>query len=214
MNAMTTAAWPPGETALVAILRGLQPERAAEVGQLLFDTGWRLLEVPLNRPGALACIEALARIAPKDALVGAGTVTEVAQVDAVERAGGRLIVSPHTDLAVLARCAERGLLAVPGVFTVSEAFAALRAGAAALKMFPAEAMPPQGLRSLKSVLPEGTSLWPVGGIEPEDLARWRAHGATGFGIGSALFKPEFDLPEIERRARAFMQARGALASPQ
>jgi 2-dehydro-3-deoxyphosphogalactonate aldolase len=198
-----TSSWPPAP-ALVAILRGLQPERAAEVGRLLFDIGWRALEVPLNRPGALACIEALARIAPADAIVGAGTVVEPSQVDAVERAGGRLIVSPHTDPAVIARAVERGLRAVPGIFTASEAFAALRAGASALKIFPAEAMTPGGLRALASVLPEGTALWPVGGIEPADLARWRAHGAAGFGIGGALFKPEFTLEEIERRARAFV----------
>lgn len=200
-----TTPWPPAPP-LIAILRGLQPERAQDVGRLLFDCGWRALEVPLNRPGALACIEALARIAPADALIGAGTVVEAAQVDQVVQAGGRWMVSPHTDAALIALGVERGLRVVPGVFTASEAFAALRAGACALKVFPAEAMTPAGLRALKSVLPEGTPLWPVGGIEPEHLGHWAAHGATGFGIGGALFKPEFKREQIAQRARAFLDA--------
>lgn len=205
MNPPDTLGWPQ-VPALVAILRGLQPQRARDVAQLLFDAGWRLLEVPLNRPGALACIEAAARVAPADALVGAGTVVDAAQVDALAQAGGQLVVSPHTDPAVVARCVALGLRAVPGVFTASEAFAALRLGASALKVFPAEAMVPSGLRALASVLPPATPLWPVGGIEPQHVAEWRRHGATGFGIGSALFKPEFDLPEIARRAHAFIAA--------
>lgn len=199
------ANWPPA-LPLVAILRGLQPERAQAVGRLLFDAGWRALEVPLNRPGALACIEALAQIAPADAIVGAGTVTTTSEVDAVAHAGGRLVVSPHTDVALIRRSVALGLQVMPGVFTASEAFAAWRTGARALKVFPAEAMAPAGLRALRSVLPEAVTLWPVGGIEPDDLARWRAHGASGCGIGSALFKPEFELGEIARRARAFADA--------
>jgi 2-dehydro-3-deoxyphosphogalactonate aldolase len=202
------AAWPPAPP-LVAILRGLQPERALDVARVLFDAGWRVLEVPLNRPGALACIEALARSAPADALIGAGTVLSASEVDAVAGAGGRLVVSPHTDGEVIARSKALGMRAVPGVFTASEAFAALRAGADALKLFPAEAMSPAGLRALLSVLPAGTLLWPVGGIEPADLGRWRAHGAGGFGIGGALFNPEYTLAEIARRAQAFIQAFGA-----
>jgi len=199
------AAWPPAP-ALVAILRGLQPERAADVGRVLVEAGWRAIEVPLNRPGALRCIETLAAAMPSDVLVGAGTVLSAADVDAVAAAGGRLIVSPHFDAEVVARSGALGLLAVPGVFTATESFAALRAGAHALKIFPAEAMAPGGLRAIATVLPAGTPLWPVGGIEPGDMARWRSHGATGFGIGGALFKPEFTLDEIQRRAHAFIAA--------
>ncbi|NRF71150.1 2-dehydro-3-deoxy-6-phosphogalactonate aldolase [Aquincola sp. S2] len=191
---------------LVAILRGLQPERAADVGRVLFDCGLRGVEVPLNRPGALPAIATLAAMAPADALVGAGTVLAEADVDAVAQAGGRLIVSPHFDPAIVARTIARGLIAAPGVFTASEAFAALRAGAHALKLFPAEGSSPAALRALATVLPEDTPLWPVGGLEPEHLAAWRAAGATGFGIGGALFKPAFDLDEIARRARAFVAA--------
>lgn len=205
---MTPSSVPPLPP-LVAILRGLQPARAADVGRLLFDCGLRGLEVPLNRPGALEAIATLAALAPADALVGAGTVLSAADVDAVAQAGGRLIVSPHFDAAVVARAVERGLVSAPGIFTASEAFAALRAGAHALKLFPAEGSSPAALRALATVLPAGTPLWPVGGIEPQHLPAWRAAGATGFGIGGALFKPEYGLDDIERRARAFVQAWGA-----
>lgn len=200
-----TTAWPPA-LPLVAILRGLQPERAADVAAALFDAGWRVLEVPLNRPGALACIETIARLAPADAVIGAGTVTDPAQVSAVSNAGGTLVVSPHTDERVIAAAVRQRLRAVPGVFTATEAFTALRAGASALKIFPAEAMSPGGLKALRTVLPENTPLWPVGGIEPPQMAQWRAHGATGFGIGGALFQPAFELGEIARRAQSFVAA--------
>jgi len=191
---------------LVAILRGLAPEQAADVGQVLFEAGFRSLEVPLNRPGALQSIEALVRIAPPGALVGAGTVVTPEQVGQVAEAGGRLIVSPHCDTAVIARSRELGLYSAPGVFTATEAFAALRAGAQALKLFPAEAMAPAGLQALATVLPPGTPLWPVGGITPGSFAQWRAAGATGFGIGGALFKPGVGLDDLRTRAQAFVQA--------
>lgn len=193
---------------LVAILRGLQPERAADVGRVLFDSGFRGLEVPLNRPGALLAIATLSSMAPQGALVGAGTVLSTGQVDAVAAAGGRLVVSPHFDRDVVTHTVGRGMVSAPGIFTASEAFAALRAGAHALKLFPAEGSSPAALRALATVLPAGTPLWPVGGIEPQHLAAWRAAGATGFGIGGALFKPEFSLEEIERRARSFVEAWG------
>lgn len=204
MNDSTRTDLPP----LVAILRGLQPERAADVGRVLFDCGFRGLEVPLNRPGALQAIATLSALAPAGTLVGAGTVLGAADVDAVAAAGGRLVVSPHFDAEVVARTVGRGLVCAPGIFTASEAFAALRAGAHALKLFPAEGSSPAALRALATVLPAGTPLWPVGGIEPQHLAAWRAAGATGFGIGGALFKPEFGLDEIARRARAFVEAWG------
>jgi 2-dehydro-3-deoxyphosphogalactonate aldolase len=197
--------WPP-EPPLVAILRGLQPERAAEVGGRLFDAGFRAVEVPLNRPGALAAIATIAARAPADAWVGAGTVIDVAQVDAVAAAGGRLVVSPHFDPAVVGRARALGLRVVPGIFTASEAFAAWRAGADALKAFPAEALGPGGLQALATVLPPGLPLWPVGGISLATLADWRRAGATGFGLGSALFKPEMDGAEIASRAADFIAA--------
>ena len=207
MTESTTHAglWPPA-LPLVAILRGLQPERAADVARVLFDAGFRALEVPLNRPGAIAAIAAIVPLAPADAVVGAGTVLDTAQVDAVGDTGATLIVSPHFDAAVVRRARERGMRAVPGVFTASEAFAAWGAGADALKIFPAEAMTHAGLTGLTTVLPPGLPLWPVGGIVPDNIAAWRRAGATGFGLGGGLFKPELSVLEIAARAKAYVDA--------
>jgi len=203
--------WPPA-LPLVAILRGLQPERALEVARVLFDAGFRALEVPLNRPGAIAAIAAIVPQAPADACIGAGTVLDTAQVDTVGDTGATLIVSPHFDVAVVRRARERGMRTVPGVFTASEAFAAWRAGADALKIFPAEAMTHAGLTGLTTVLPSGLPLWPVGGIVPDNIAAWRRAGATGFGLGGGLFKPELTTLEIAARARAYVDAWNASAS--
>jgi 2-dehydro-3-deoxyphosphogalactonate aldolase len=200
-----TPGWPPAPP-LIAILRGLERDRAGAVGRVLFDAGFRALEVPLNRPEALAGIEALARIAPPDALIGAGTVTELEQIDSVAAAGGRLIVSPHLNTVLVKHARARALRVVPGVFTPTEAFAATRAGADALKLFPAEMLSPPGLRALLSVLPAGTLVWPVGGITADSISRWREAGANGFGIGSALFSPGVTLEELQRRASAFVAA--------
>lgn len=191
---------------LVAILRGLAPARAPEVADVLFDAGFRALEVPLNRPGALASIEAIVQRAPEGALVGAGTVLETAQVEAVHAAGGRLVVMPHTDAEVIARARQLGMFVAPGVFTASEAFAALKAGAHALKLFPAEVLGPAGLAALRTVLPPGTALWPVGGITPAAIAAWCRAGATGFGVGGALFRPDETLQRLRERAQAFVAA--------
>lgn len=204
MNDITAPALPA--LPLVAILRGLEPQRAAEVAGLLFDAGFRALEVPLNRPGALECIEAIVRRAPPQTLVGAGTVMDAAQVDDVRAAGGRLIVMPHTDVDVIRHARQQGLFVAPGVFTASEAFTALKAGAHALKLFPAEVLGPAGLAALRTVLPAGTALWPVGGITPGAMAAWRHAGATGFGLGSALFQPGMELQALHSRAVAFVEA--------
>jgi 2-dehydro-3-deoxyphosphogalactonate aldolase len=206
-----TAAWPP-TMPLVAILRGLQPERAGDVARVLFDAGFRALEVPLNRPGAIAAIAAIVPLAPADAWIGAGTVLDTTQVDAVGDTGAALVVSPHFDPAVVRRARERGMRAVPGVFTASEAFAAWRAGADALKIFPAEAMTHAGLTGLTTVLPKSLPLWPVGGIVPDNIAAWRRAGATGFGLGGGLFKPEMSVADIAARARAYVDAWSASAS--
>jgi len=204
-SSSNAAAWPP-RLPLVAILRGLQPERAPDVARVLFDAGFRALEVPLNRSGAIAAIAAIVPLAPADAWIGAGTVLDTAQVDAVGDTGATLIVSPHFDPAVVRRARERGMRTVPGVFTASEAFAAWRAGADALKIFPAEAMTHAGLTGLTTVLPPGLPLWPVGGIVPDNIASWRRAGATGFGLGGGLFKPELGVAEIASRARAYVDA--------
>jgi 2-dehydro-3-deoxyphosphogalactonate aldolase len=194
------------KTPLIAILRGLLPAEAQAVGEALVQGGFRTLEVPLNRPGALESIAILARTLPADALVGGGTMLTVADVDAVHAAGGRLMVSPNCDPEVISRAAALGMLCAPGVATPSEAFAALKAGAHALKLFPAEMVGHGGLKAFKSVLPVGTELWPVGGITPESMAPWRAAGATGFGIGSQLFSPGTSSSTVLERAQRYVQA--------
>jgi len=197
--------WPPA-LPLVAILRGLSPESAVDVGHTLYAAGFRVMEVPLNRPGALDCIAQLVAAMPADTLVGAGTVTETSQVDAVIAAGGRLIVSPHADPAVIAYARSKGMYVVPGVLTPTEAFAALRAGAHALKIFPAEALGEMGFKALASVMPAGTLLWPVGGVTPGNMRAWRQYGASGFGIGGALFQPGMRLDDIADRAASMVAA--------
>jgi 2-dehydro-3-deoxyphosphogalactonate aldolase len=197
---------------LVAILRGLQPEAAPAIGGALFDAGFRLLEVPLNRPRALEAIRALADIAPADALVGGGTMLVPEDVQAVAAAGGRLFVAPHCDPELIRSARSAGLICLPGVATPSEAFAALRAGAHGLKLFPAEAIGTAGLRALRTVLPSGTHVFPVGGVLPEQVGEWMLAGATGFGIGSALYKPDVTTDAVALQARRYIEA-WAAATP-
>ncbi|MFB9240151.1 2-dehydro-3-deoxy-6-phosphogalactonate aldolase [Massilia antarctica] len=191
---------------LVAILRGLQAHDAETAGAALFGAGFRLLEVPLNRPGALESIALLARMAPAGAIVGGGTMLKVADVDAVHAAGGRMLVAPNCNTQVIARAQALGMLCAPGVATPSEAFDALGAGAHALKIFPAEMVGYAGLKAFKTVLPPGTPLWPVGGVAPDTMAAWVAAGATGFGIGGALYTPGVTPQELGARAAAFVAA--------
>lgn len=200
----------PSPCPLVAILRGLTPDEAPVVGRVLFDAGFRVLEVPLNRPGAIEAIQALLRIAPADALIGAGTVLTVKDVDAVKAAGGRLIVSPHCDADVIGHAVRCNMVALPGVTTPTEAFRALQAGAHGLKLFPAEMIPPPAVKAMRSILPADTPLLPVGGIDPQSMAGYVAAGATGFGIGGQLYKPNISEDALKRSADAFMSARQAL----
>ncbi|WP_298190025.1 2-dehydro-3-deoxy-6-phosphogalactonate aldolase [Novosphingobium sp.] len=195
---------------LVAILRGLTPETADDVGDVLVEAGFTLIEVPLNSPRPLESIARLAKRLEGRAQVGAGTVLDVAAVEAVAEAGGTLIVSPNTNTAVIAAAAARGLIPVPGFQTPSEAFAALEAGARALKLFPAEAASPAVLKAIRTVLPTGTAVLPVGGISPTNLGPWHAAGAAGFGIGSALYSPGVTTEELAQRAAAFVAAYRAL----
>jgi 2-dehydro-3-deoxyphosphogalactonate aldolase len=197
---------------LVAILRGLDATAAVEVGQALVAAGFRTLEVPLNRPGALECIELLTRALPADVLVGGGTMLTQTDVDAVFAAGGRLMVSPNCDARVIRHAAALGMLCAPGVATPTEAFAALEAGAHALKLFPSEMVGHGGLKAMKSVLPAGTEFWPVGGITPDSMGGWVKAGATGFGIGSQLYAPGTSAAEVLGRGRAFVAAWRAAAT--
>ena len=190
---------------LIAILRGIQPDQALQVGQTLVDAGWCMIEVPLNSPKPLQSIAALrARLGP--CLIGAGTVMDVQQVRDVHAAGGQLIVSPHFDPLVVAEAKRLGMIALPGVATPSEAFAALRCQADGLKVFPAEMVQPAVLKAWCAVLPTHTPLFPVGGIKPENMATYRSAGAKGFGIGSALFKPGMNAEAVHQQALRFRQA--------
>ena len=197
----------PSPCPLVAILRGLTPAEAPRVGQILFEAGFRMLEVPLNRPGAIDAIHALLRDAPDDALIGAGTVLTVQDVDAVKEAGGRLIVSPHCAPDVISHAAKHGMIALPGVATPTEAFRALEAGAHGLKLFPAEMIPPAAVKAMHSILPVDTPLFPVGGIQPHNMAAYVSAGAAGFGIGGSLYQPRIDEAALKRAAESFMAAR-------
>ncbi|MBB3121544.1 2-dehydro-3-deoxy-6-phosphogalactonate aldolase [Pseudoduganella violacea] len=191
---------------LIAILRGLPAAQAREVGDVLFDAGFAVLEVPLNRPQALESIRILQSMRPAHALIGGGTVLNAADADALHAAGGALMVAPNVNPAVLARCRELGLQAMPGVATPTEALAALEAGAAALKWFPAESLGQAGLKSVLTVLPPDTQVWPVGGVGLDNAARWRQAGAAGLGIGGQLYQPGMQMAVLQARARAFIAA--------
>jgi 2-dehydro-3-deoxyphosphogalactonate aldolase len=191
---------------LVAILRGLTPEEAVLIGEAIVDAGFGILEVPLNSPRPLESIALLQEVFGDRCLIGAGTVLSPAKVADVAAAGGRLIVMPHADTAVIAAAKRAGLMCVPGVATPTEAFAALHAGADALKIFPAEHIPPAIVKAWRAVIPIEVPLLPVGGIEPEGMAAYIAAGASGFGIGSALYAPGRDAAETSRRANAFSRA--------
>lgn len=196
---------------LVAILRGLQPAEAEGIGLALYATGFRLIEVPLNSPDPFTSIATLRRALPADALVGAGTVLSVAEVGQLQDSGGELVVMPHADPAVIRATKAAGLICAPGVATPTEAFAALAAGADALKIFPAELITPAILKAMRVVLPKGTRLLPVGGIAPETMAPYVAAGATGFGLGSALYSPGMAADEVAARAQRFVAAWEGLA---
>jgi 2-dehydro-3-deoxyphosphogalactonate aldolase len=190
---------------LVAILRGLKPAEAIAVGAALVGAGWTLIEVPLNSPQPFESIAALASAMPH-ALVGAGTVLTVEDVRNVQAAGGQMVVSPNFNAEVVRETVRLGMVSLPGVITPSEAFAALAAGASGLKLFPAEMIRPAVLKALRAVLPPDTLMLPVGGIGLTNMAEWRLAGASGFGIGSALFKPGMTTAEVKEQAILFADA--------
>jgi len=191
---------------LVAILRGLKPDEAVAIGETLVAEGFGLIEVPLNSPEPLESIRLLAKALAGRAVIGAGTVLKTSDVDGVADVGGTLTVMPHTDTDVIKRAKARGLIAMPGFATPSEAFAALNAGADALKLFPAEANPPPVLKAMKAVLPKSVAVLPVGGITPTTMAPFAAAGAAGFGLGSALYQPGASTADVAAKAKAFVTA--------
>jgi 2-dehydro-3-deoxyphosphogalactonate aldolase len=188
---------------LVAILRGLTPDEAVDIGRVLVDAGFRMLEVPLNSPQPFESIRRMVDALGDDILIGAGTVLDPAHVKNVADAGGRLIVMPHADAHVIRAAKQAGLYCVPGVATPTEAFAALATGADALKLFPAEQTSPAVLKAWRAVLPKDLAVLPVGGIAPDTMGPWLAAGANGFGIGSALYAPGRSASDVAARARAF-----------
>ncbi len=188
---------------LIAILRGVTPDEIVAVGRALYDAGFRVIEIPLNSPQPYESIRRLTTELGESCLIGAGTVLTEAQVAEVDAAGGRLIVSPNANLAVIRASKAAGLVSAPGVATPSEGFAALDAGADSLKLFPAEQLGPAVVKAWRAVFPKELALLPVGGITPDNMGPYVAAGANGFGLGSALYKPGLSAAQVSANAQAF-----------
>lgn len=193
---------------LVAILRGVRPDEVEAIGDVLVAAGVRLIEVPLNSPQPFDSIARLVRRLAGQALVGAGTVTDVAEVAELARIGAELVVSPHTDVAVIRATRAAGMISLPGILSPSEAFAALKAGAHGLKLFPMEMIGASGVKAMRAVLPKGTRLIAVGGVDVAEIPALRRAGCDGFGLGSALYKPGASAETVALAAARFMAALG------
>ncbi len=191
---------------LVAILRGIQPAEAASIGFALERAGITIMEVPLNSPSPFESIAILSRTFGGRILIGAGTLTKPSQVAEVAAAGGRLIVTPHADLAIVHAAKDAGLFVFPGFFNPTEAFALLEAGADALKLFPAEVLGPPMLKALRAVLPKSAIVIPVGGVDANQVGPWMAAGALGLGVGTSIYKPGDDARIVEAKAHALLEA--------
>jgi 2-dehydro-3-deoxyphosphogalactonate aldolase len=191
---------------LIAILRGVTPEEVLDITRVLIEAGISIIEVPLNSPDPFRSIAAAAKVFGNRAEIGAGTVLTTDEVNHVRLAGGTLVVSPDADEAVIARTRELQMASYPGVFTPSDAFRAIRAGATGLKFFPAEVLGPRGIKAMKAVLPKDMPVFAVGGANPDNFREYFEAGCAGFGLGSYIFKPGMQLAEIESRARAAVQA--------
>ncbi len=191
---------------LIAILRGIAPDEAVAAAEALIDAGITVIEVPLNSPEPFASIRAIADAAGDRAVIGAGTVLNPADVAEVAEAGGRIVVSPDCNPAVIRTTRAAGLESWPGVMTPTEAFAAIAAGATGLKLFPGSLIGPEGLKAMRAVIPSEVPVYAVGGAAPENFAAWRTAGADGFGIGTALYVPGRPVPDIAVRARDIVAA--------
>ncbi|HEV3174448.1 MAG TPA: 2-dehydro-3-deoxy-6-phosphogalactonate aldolase [Stellaceae bacterium] len=203
---MTALASWLAKSPLIAILRGVEPREVVDIAEGLIAAGILIIEVPLNSPEPLESIRRLAAACAGRALLGAGTVMRSGDVDAIREAGGTLIVTPHADAVVVKRAKELGLLAIPGFFSPTEAFAMIDAGADGLKLFPAEAASPKVLAAMRAVLPRTMPILPVGGIDAAAIPAWLKAGANGFGIGSALYKPGLDRAAVAAKARVLVAA--------
>ena len=204
-NPAHTLAQAMAQLPLIAILRGLTPAEAPAIGEALVSSGFAIIEVPLNSPEPMHSIATLTKLFPQT-LIGAGTVLNAQQVKDVHAAGGRLVVAPNFNPAVVAQALALNMVVLPGVATPTEAFAALDAGAHGLKLFPAEMISPATVKALRAVLPKSAALMPVGGITPNNMAAYRAAGASGFGLGSALYAPGRSAEQVQEMAQAFEQA--------
>ncbi|RWL82191.1 MAG: 2-dehydro-3-deoxy-6-phosphogalactonate aldolase [Mesorhizobium sp.] len=201
-----TAPFPKLRRGLVAILRGLKPSEAVAIGKAIHDAGIEAIEVPLNSPEPFVSIADLVKALPQSALIGAGTVLTAADVDALHRAGGRLLVSPNIDAEVMGRAMHHGMVTMPGVFTPTEAFQGIRLGASALKFFPASVLGASGIAAIRAVLPPATLIGAVGGVSDKDFAGYKAVGVSVFGLGSSLYKPGATVEDVARRASAAVAA--------
>lgn len=197
-----TAPFPKLKRGLVAILRGLRPDEAVAIAEAIYRAGIEAIEVPLNSPDPFTSIAAIVKALPDSALVGAGTVLTAADVDALKQADGRLLVSPNIDADVMRRAEHHGMVTMPGVFTPTEAFQAIRLGASALKFFPASALGAGGIAAMRAVLPADTLVGAVGGVSEKDFAGYKTAGVTVFGLGSSLFKPGMTVADVTARAEA------------
>jgi 2-dehydro-3-deoxyphosphogalactonate aldolase len=198
------------ELPLVAILRGLTPDEAEEAARVLYQSGFRLIEVPLNSLEPFESIARIRRAMPEEVLVGAGTVLAAAAVERLANLGADLVVMPHADPEITGAARKRGMICMPGIATPTEAFAALKAGADALKLFPAELVTPAVVKAMRAVLPKEIPLLPVGGIRPDNMKPYLAAGANGFGLGSALYRPGVSPAQLYRAAESFTAAWKAL----
>ena len=191
---------------LIAILRGIKPTEVVDVAEILIEKNFKIIEIPLNSPDPIRSIELLTHYFENHAIIGAGTVLDEASIRSIAEAGAKLVVMPNGNGIVVKAAKDRGLIAIPGIATPSEAFAMIEAGADALKLFPAEGIPPRVLKAMKAVLPSTVPILPVGSITPEKMNDYLKAGAIGFGLGSALYKPGMTLRDIRKNAEAFNQA--------
>ncbi len=204
-------AWPKLRYPLVAILRGIRTEETEAIVEALIDTGFEAIEIPLNSPDPFVSIGKAAKLAPANVLIGAGTVLSVEDVDRLHDVGGRLMVSPNVEPDVIRRASGHGMVTMPGVFTPTEAFSAIRAGASALKFFPASVLGADGIKAVSAVLPKDVPLGAVGGVSESDFATYVAAGVSCFGLGSSLYKAGFTVADVRERARRAVAAWEAVA---
>lgn len=210
---MAAVAWPELKRGLVAILRGLTPDEATSIAEALIEEGFEALEVPLNSPQPLESIRRIASRFGDRALIGGGTMLSLSDVDGVADAGGKLFVSPNVRPEVIAHATARGMVTMPGVLTPTEAFAALDAGATALKFFPASVLGPSGISALSAVLPKGTVIGAVGGVGPDNMADYVKIGVRTFGLGTAAYRPGDTVDQVRAKARALVTAYDAATAP-